>query len=291
MNRPGRYTVILLGLLACLPAMSAEQRLEVIPLQHRLVEDVIPVLQPLVEPGGSITGMNNQLVIKASPSNIAELQQVLASIDRPPRRLMITVRQDVSGSEMLREQGISGRYSQGDITVRADQVDRIRDGASVGVEDDDGNRLRYHIQNQTGSREDRNTFRVQATEGYPAYIQAGQSLPVQERSTYIGHGGVIVQDGIHYHDATSGFYVLPRVQGNTVTLQIAPHLTTVQRGHQPPVVRMQDVQTTVSGRLGEWIAIGGVDQTGNHSQQRILGGSSSHSSEQGTILLKVEELQ
>jgi hypothetical protein len=291
MNRLGQQMVLLLGLLVCLSSGWAEQRLEVIPLQHRLVEDVVPILRPLVEPGGSITGMSNQLIIKASPGNIAELKQVLASIDRPPRRLMITVRQDVSGSDTSRDHGISGRYRQGDITVRADRLDRIREGAAVGIEDDDGNRLRYHIQDQAGTRDDRHTFRIQATEGYPAYIQTGQSIPIPERSTHIGPGGVIVQDGVHYHDATSGFYVLPRVQGDTVTMQIAPHLTTVQHGHQPPVIRMQDVQTTISGRLGEWIAIGGVDQAGSHSQRRILGGSSGYSSEQGTVLLKVEEIQ
>lgn len=279
------------SLLVFMACAAAEQRLEVIPLQHRLVQDVIPILQPLVEPGGSITGMQNQLVVKASPANIAELKQVLASIDRPPRQLMITVQQDVSGSEALRDHGLSGRYRQGDITVRADEMEEFREGASIGVEDADGNRLRYNIQDRSRIRDDKNAFRVMATEGYPAYIQAGQSIPIPERSTHIGPGGVIVQDGVHYHDATSGFYVLPHVQGETVTLQIAPHLTTIQHGHQSPVVRMQDVQTTVSGRLGEWIPIGGIDQSGHHTQRRITGGSAGQFSEQRTILIKVEEIR
>lgn len=291
MSKCSRSIVVLLGLLACVMPVLAEQRLEVIPLQYRLVEDVIPILQPLVDSGGSITGMNNQLIIKTTPDNLAELKQVLSSIDRPPRRLMITVRQDVSGSETLREHGISGHYRHGDITVDADRVDEIREGVTAGIEDADGNRLRYHIGDRSDSRQDENVFRVQATEGYPAYIQTGQSIPVPERSTHLGPGGVIVQQGFHYHDTSSGFYVLPRVQGETVTLQIAPHLTTVQHGHHPPVTRMQDVQTTISGRLGEWISLGGIDQAGYHSQRRILGSASGHGNEQYTTLIKVEEIR
>lgn len=286
-----RLAIMVLALLVCAIQVQAEQKLEVIPLQHRLVEDMIPILQPLVEPGGSITGMHNQLVVKASPANIEELKQVLASIDRPPKRLIITVRQDVSRSETLREHGVSGRYRHGDITVEADRVDEIREGVTAGIEDVDGNRLRYQIEDRGHSRQDENVFRVQATEGYPAYIQTGQSIPVPERSTHSGPGGVIVQQGFHYHDTSSGFYVLPRVQGETVTLQIAPHLTTVQHGHHPPVTRMQDVQTTVSGRLGEWIPLGGIDQAGYHSQRRILGSASGHDSEQYTTLIKVEEIR
>ena len=37
----------------------------------------LPVLRPLVEPGGALSGMNDQLVIRASRANIAELRRVL----------------------------------------------------------------------------------------------------------------------------------------------------------------------------------------------------------------------
>ncbi|MDP3123229.1 MAG: hypothetical protein Q8M46_01365, partial [Thiobacillus sp.] len=45
----------IIAALFCLPALAglarAEDALEVIPLQHRTAEEVIPQLQPLLEPG------------------------------------------------------------------------------------------------------------------------------------------------------------------------------------------------------------------------------------------------
>ncbi len=55
-------------------------QLEVIPLQKRMVDEVIQIIRPLVAPGGTVTGMNNQLIIKTTPSNLAEIKQVLRKL-------------------------------------------------------------------------------------------------------------------------------------------------------------------------------------------------------------------
>jgi len=84
-------------------ARAAEtQVLEVIPLGYRQAEDVIPMLRPLLAPGGTITGMKNQLVVRTTPSNLTELKQVLATVDAAPRRLMISVRQS-AGMDVSRD--------------------------------------------------------------------------------------------------------------------------------------------------------------------------------------------
>ncbi len=89
--------------------LAENMQLEVIPLQKRMVEDVIQIIRPLVTPGGTVTGMNNQLIIKTMPSNLAEIKQVLRQIDHAPRRLMITVKQNVAGDSYLREDSLSGK--------------------------------------------------------------------------------------------------------------------------------------------------------------------------------------
>ena len=67
------------------------QQLEVIELKSKSVEDVLPVLLPLVEPGGTLTGMNNQLFLRASPRNRADIKKALAALDTPTRRLIIRI--------------------------------------------------------------------------------------------------------------------------------------------------------------------------------------------------------
>jgi len=67
------------------------QQMEIIELRSKNVEEVLPALLPLVEPGGTLTGMNNQLFLKASPRNRADIKRALASIDTPTRRLIIRI--------------------------------------------------------------------------------------------------------------------------------------------------------------------------------------------------------
>ncbi len=80
---------------ACFASLSAAQyALEIIPLKHRTVEQVLPTLRPLLEPGGTLTGQANQLIVRASPANLADIRRALDAIDRPLRRLQISVRFD-----------------------------------------------------------------------------------------------------------------------------------------------------------------------------------------------------
>ena len=102
--------------------------------------------------------------------------------------------------------------------------------------------------------------------------------------------GVVVQDGVEYHDVTSGFYVLPRLQDNNVTLLIAPRLSRVSP-NQAAIFDVQNVETTASGRLGEWIQIGGISRQYNNKSKRNLVDTKQRGQEHRNILLKVEELK
>jgi len=268
-------------------ALAQTMQLEIIPLRHRTVDDVLPVVRPLVTPGGTVTGGANQIIIKSTPENIADIRRVLDSIDRARRRLLITVRQDVGGSVSSGEQGLSGSYSAGDVRVSGGASREQRGGLVISSRDRDGNQVEYHARRLDGSSDDRNTFSVQALEGSPAFIQAGGLVPVHGRNVIVTQGAVISQDTVEYHDATSGFYVLPRLNGDTVTLQVAPRLsgTGAHGGFD-----VQNVETTVSGRLGEWLRIGGIDHDSNNRDSELLSETRRQSHTRRSILLKVEEL-
>src|SRR5260370_38182691 len=95
MNRMQWVRSVLAAVLAgCAVHSLAQQALEIIPLRHRTVDQVLPVLQPLVEPGGALTGQSGQLIVRTSPANLAEIKRALEAIDRPLRRLQISVRFD-----------------------------------------------------------------------------------------------------------------------------------------------------------------------------------------------------
>jgi type II secretory pathway component GspD/PulD (secretin) len=265
--------------------------LEIISLKYRMVDDVVEILRPMVVPGGTVTGMNNQLIIKTTPENLVEIKTILESLDHSPRRLMISVKQDVGGQIQSREQSVSGRYSTGDVTVGAGDKRRSRDGLVISGHDSDGNEIRYRTQDSTLNANDKSTYTVQATEGYPAYISTGQSVPVQNRTGYVApDGGIIISDSVEYVDADSGFYVMPRLSGNQVTLLIAPKLTRISPG-KAPVFDVQNVETTATGQLGEWIELGGLNQQFSNNTRGNLSSSNAQGSELRSIFVKVVEIE
>jgi type II secretory pathway component GspD/PulD (secretin) len=196
----------------------AQYSLEVLTLRHRTAEQVLPALQPLVEPGGALSGQGNQLLVRTSPANLAELRRALEAIDQPARRLGISVRFDDSFSASRRTIGASGRIGPQGSNVEI----RARDSSS-----------REQVQVDQ---------RVVVLEGTHATIYTGQSQPVRERRYIQTPGGVVSQEVTVLQDTRMGFDVVPTISGSTVQVRIAGSTAT----------------TTASGPLGEWFELGAV---------------------------------
>jgi hypothetical protein len=120
-----------LGVLAA--AAGAQQGLEIIPLRHRTAEQVLPALQPLLEPGATLSGSRGQIFLRASPANAADIKRALEAIDQPARRLEILVRFDDSRERERRAVGASGSIGTGGARVDITAQDR-RTNASERVD-------------------------------------------------------------------------------------------------------------------------------------------------------------
>ena len=71
---------------------AGPESLQVIDLKHRTAQEVIPVLQPLLEPGAALSGQDYKLFVRTSSANLAQIRAALAQIDRRPRQLLVSVR-------------------------------------------------------------------------------------------------------------------------------------------------------------------------------------------------------
>lgn len=262
-------------------ALAQATVLEVIPLKYRTAEQVIPIIQPMLAKGGSVSGLQSQLVVRTTPGNLQEIRRILASVDAKPRRLLITVKQDADSDASRSAAEVSG-------SVRIDGGStRIGTGPN-----DEG--LRARVIDTRRVQSERNQQTVQVLEGNSAFIRIGQSVPVprqQMMQTVIG-GQVVTQvvDNVEYRDVGTGFQVLPRVSGDNVTLDINPQHDTLNR-QLPGAIDTQHVATTVSGRLGEWIEIAGLDQDRSRGQSVLLGRASGSGADNRRVLIKVEELK
>ena len=82
--------------------------------------------------------------------------------------------------------------------------------------------------------------------------------------------------------------------GDRVLLEISPQRDTFaspEQNLQPGSVNTQRAATTVSGRLGEWIELGGIAQGGVNQQTVILGSTRETSADNRRVLVKVDEIR
>ena len=253
------FAIFLFGAACALQAEELE--LEVITLKYRTAQEVLPIVQPFVnQRGGTVSGMRNQLIVRTTPANLAEIKQILASIDSAPRRLMVTVKQDTG---QLASQGaaeISGSAAAGRARV---VVPGSQDTRGLTVERTQGNNaLRARVLSNESRGNENNVQQLQVLEGNEAFIRVGQSVPVPQQTVVTTSQGTQVVETVQFRDINSGFYVKPRVSGDQVTLEVSPQRETAGAGGS---VNTQRASSVVSGRLGEWIELGGIVQ--NRMQQ------------------------
>ncbi len=251
--------------------------MEIFALRFRTVDQIIPLIRPLVPPPGTVTGLQNQLIVRSTPQNIAEIRAVLDRIDVVPRRLLITVRQQSDSAAERDRVGVSGTIAIG----RA---------AEVSVDPPAGRAVDVDVVSSRRTGGEWFVQLIQALEGQPAFIQTGQLLPVPSRQVVRGPSGSQVVERVEYLETGTGFTVLPRLAGDQVFLDILPQRESANAA-QPGTVSVQRIATTVAGRLGEWIDLGGSTQRSDERGSVILGRTVRSGSEGLRVQVRVEELR
>lgn len=259
---------------AALPqALYQNTVVEVIQLRYRTSQELIPMLQPMLAPGGGISGLQGQLVVRTTPANLEEIKRILASVDIAPRQLLVTVRQDADMSNERSAVGVSG---------------------GIGRDARTDNRARLHIIEGRSNENSSNTQSLRVMEGREAYVRVGQSIPVRGREIRrtVVNGQVVEQvvDSTQYRDVSTGFYVLPRVSGDRVTLDISPQREALSR-QAAGGVSVQSVVTTVSGQIGEWIELGGIAQDASGQQTVLFGTAAGGMRDTRRVQVKVDDVQ
>ena len=96
------------------PTVMAQEKLEVIPLKNRRVEDVIPIIRPLLGRNEKVSGMRDQLIVRASPRKLREIKTLLEKIDAQLTNLRITVKQGFRSQLNKMEQEIEAAIPIGE---------------------------------------------------------------------------------------------------------------------------------------------------------------------------------
>ena len=239
----------LLTALLLTASVSAVADTAVVNLNNRTSADLLPVAQNFLGKDGTVSAYGNQLIVNAEPDKIQSLRALLAQLDTPAKRLLITV-----------DTNETNQQNSGDSQTRI---------ISYGTVSRDGG-----IQ------------QIQASEGVPALIQIGQSVPL---TTTHQDGYGRLQNQTQYRNVTQGFYVTASVTGETVHLAISTNRDLMSQ-ERPDVVNVQSTDTTVSGRLGEWITLAGINGETQADKSSTTRSYSTQGRDDLTVRVKVDTL-
>ncbi len=145
-------TLLTTLLLGC--SFSVMAATEIVPLNYRTSADMLPMAQDFIGKDGQVSAYGNQLIVKAEPDKIQELKALITQLDTAPKRLLITV--DTNENNGRGDEGYSVNGAQPNQTRIISRSTASRDG---GIQ------------------------QVQASEGMPALIQVGQSVPITSTQT------------------------------------------------------------------------------------------------------------
>lgn len=287
---PVRGIILLFSLFLMGPVLAQQTVTEVIPLGYRSLFEIIPIVQPLIAPEGSVSGLQGQLVVTATPQKMVRVRKVLASLDKAPARLLISVRR--GDSRIVKQDSASVQGNVGNVSINNGGIDigqphhesgNSTSGLSVRAKSNREN-VQYNI-----------TQQVQVLEGREAFIAAGQEVPVRNRGVTAGPNGIYSYDSTSYYPAVTGFYATPRLNGDEVFLE----LNTISRqsnnirinGRQPQQnFAVNNIRTTARGKLGKWIAIGGTAQSGESRQHGIASANHQQRESSSQLYVRVEEI-
>jgi hypothetical protein len=210
-------------------------------LHHRSAEEIIPLLKPMLGKDEAISGSGYTLIVRGNRENLEQLDTLIARLDTAPQMLLITVQQDANRDE--EKKGASLRGSASNPKVRIYSTQRHSD--------DDGNQ------------------QLQVLEGHWATIHSGKAVPQVTQQIHQNQAGSTVTQSISYRNVESGFEVRPHLVGERVQLDIRPFLAK-QSSQGGGVIEQQEIVTTVSGKPGEWIGLGGATEKQNHQGTGII---------------------
>ena len=256
-------------------SVLAEYPVELIKLKNRDASELIPVLKPLLSNGGVITGIDKQLIIKSSKGNLDEIRNLIDQLDHPPRSLTIYVRQATTKNR-------THYKNQTNINTLVGRNTRLIVGHQ-GTE----NSIGYQVKRaQTKGKQDA-THKILTLEGRPAFVNTGQLIPVQESSATLSGPILYQQSTTRYKEATTGFYAIPRLNGEIVTIEISTHR--IKPGHLQKNFSTQHTQTVISGRLGEWIPVAGASSSSVKKNKNSFYRAETGTDREISIELLVEE--
>ncbi len=279
-----RYKLLVLVLLVSSVQAGS---ITTIQLQNRPAEEIIPIVKPMLGTDDAISGQGFRIFLRSSPQTLSQVKEMIDLLDIAAKTLQISVFQGNTRGLSALDIGANIQIESDDASIDIGTDKNKKGGGSITYSTSNGS----GSINSTSTRmrlQDNPIHQIRVTEGTEAYIETGEQIPYFSGTHWITPG--TVAGGIEYKDVTTGFYVLPRIHGDNVTLQVSPFKNS-QGNTRGGNIETQSANTTITGRIGEWILIGGASEQIKRSQSGAASYSSTQSRTNESIWIKADLIQ
>ncbi|ESS72584.1 hypothetical protein MGMO_53c00430 [Methyloglobulus morosus KoM1] len=248
-------TLPVLLLMLIIPTISlAESVVEIITVYNRPASEFQPLLIPLLESTDQIVANGDSIIVKTTPERLQTITNLIRKLDNPVNNLLITVIQSRNATAEQLNAGIGF-----DIDTPLPNASGPR--YNVG---NDRNPLQGRIYGQNSkinsTHDNQNTQTIRTLEGETAHIKVGNTYPITNYQVNPGgYGYPAVTQSTQLVEASTGFEVTPRLVGQQVVMDVSPWS---DRFNGQGQIQSQEAQTTIRANLGEWVDLGGVDESG-----------------------------
>ena len=265
-----------IALLAAAMASAAADGtvIKTIQLQHRPAEELIPLVKAMVEnSGGAVSGTGYTLVIRVRDDDIPQVTSMVHQLDTPLKQLQISLRQsrhvDQGSANREFSARAGGGISTGDGSIHADTSARV-----------------YSTRKRD---QDATTQRIRVSEGRWANIETTLQLPVVEQIVDVTGGQERVLNAVKYKDLVTGFSVRATIDGDHAVIDIMPRKAGPD-SEPGGSINAQTASTSVTGKVGEWLDIGGVVGNMVEHERGTISTGDRHREDERHILLRVDVL-
>ena len=250
----------------------AATEFKIFTLQHRFASDLLPVVGQMVGADGTASGMDNQLIIRAQPERMREIEALVTQLDaaRVNRKISVSTSNNVYSQQQRTE--ASGKVKTGRVTIGNDRRARPNTG-------------NIDIERSTSSTQQNSNQFINVLDGERAFIRVGQLVPFTQEWVTITRRYIQVDRFTDWREVSTGFAVRPRTLGNEVELEITPRIA---RMNNQGFIDFEELTTVIRSPLGSWVDIGGTMQQNDEVSRKILGIQSSYSQQNSSLSVKVD---
>lgn len=241
--------------LICLISMGvyAQSVLHVVELYYADPVQVAAAIRPILAADDAIRSYDNKLIINTDRSRIDKISEIISLLDAKPRQILISLTEDT--------QLVSRELNAGYPTANGQYSAQIN-------------------QQQTSANQVKT---IKVMEGKETYIGQSGTAQVRRNTGYGSEYGrvqpIVVENGLH---------ITVRLMDDIANITIRSKSD--QWDDDSGTVQGNSIDTRIMGKIGEWIAVGGMSQTNNSSRQQNLSTSINREQSGFQLFVKIQPL-